>query len=298
MKSLAAFIMRGRVQAVIGVAGLALLSLMVPLVSLFSSAALGLVTLRMGARESLWVLAVSALVAAVAGTLLMGNLQAATVYGLLLWVPVWPVAMLLRTSGQLALALEAGLALALLAVVGAYLVTGDPSQLWEGSLQRLLESMREHAPPGFEASEASERLQFFAHYMTGVAAAGSLMSLVLGLLIARWWQAALYNPGGFRAEFVALRLHTGAGYAGLACIALALLADGGVSEFAWNMSAVFFVLFAVAGFSIVHALLGRKGFWLGGIYLALLVIPQILLPVAFLGFSDPWLNWRRRLMRS
>lgn len=298
MKSLAAFIMRGRLQAVVGVAGLALLSLMVPLVSLFSSAALGLVTLRTGARESLWVLAVSGVVAAAAGVLLMGNFQAAIVYGLMLWVPVWPVAMLLRLSGQLALALEAGLVMALLAVIGVYLAVGEPSQLWSESLQHMAASMREHAPPGFDASEAGERLQVFAHYLTGVLAAGSLMSLVLGLLIARWWQAALYNPGGFRAEFVSLRLHTPAGYAGLACIALALLSDGGVAEFAWNLSAAFFVLFAVAGFSIVHALLGRKGFWLGGIYVALLVIPQILLPVAFLGFSDPWLNWRRRLTRS
>lgn len=298
MKSLAVFIMRGRAQAVIGVAGLALLSLMIPLVSLFSSAALGLVTLRTGARESLWVLLASVAVAAVSGVLLLGNGQAGLVYGLLLWVPVWPVALLLRVSGQLTLALEAGLVLALLAVTGVFLVTSDPSALWSESLQRILDSMREHAPPGFDAAEVSDRLQFFAHYMTGVAAAGSLMSLVLGLLIARWWQAALYNPGGFRAEFVALRLHTATGYAGLTVIALALLAGGGVAEFAWNISAVLFVLFAVAGFSVVHALLGRRGFWLGGVYVALLVIPQILLPVAFLGFSDPWLNWRQRLMRS
>lgn len=298
MKNLAAFIMRGRIQAVVGVAGLAMLSFMIPLVSLFSSAALALVALRTGARESSWVLAVSMAVAAAAGILLIGNIQAALVYGLLLWVPVWPVALLLRFSGQLALALEAGLVLAVLAVVAVYLVAGDPSQLWAESLQRIAQSMSEHAPPGFDASQAGERLQFFAHYMTGMVAAGSLVSLVLGLLIARWWQAALYNPGGFRAEFVGLRLHAVIGYAGLACIGFALLTEGGAAEFAWNASVVFFVLFAVAGFAVVHAILGRRAFLLGGVYVALLILPQILLPVAFLGFSDPWLNWRRRLIRS
>ncbi|MBS1211507.1 MAG: hypothetical protein H6R26_123 [Proteobacteria bacterium] len=290
--------MRGRTQAVIGVAGLALISLMIPLVSLFSSAALALVALRMGARESLWVLAVSAVVATLAGTLLMGSVQVALVYGLLLWVPVWPVALLLRTTGQLALALEAGVVLGVLAVVAVYLLTGDPAQLWSENLQRFLQPMLEHAPPGFDSQQVSERLQFFAHYMTGLAAAGSLMSLIFGLLIARWWQASLFNPGGFRAEFVGLRLHTGVAYAGVGCIAAALLAGEGVAEFAWNTSAVFFVLFAVAGFAVMHSLLGRKNFLLAGLYVSLLILPQILLPVAFVGFSDPWLNWRRLMSRS
>jgi len=40
-----------------------------------------------------------------------------------------------------------------------------------------------------------------AHFMSGVAAAGSVYGLLFGLFLARWWQAALYNPGGFRADY-------------------------------------------------------------------------------------------------
>ena len=53
MQALASFTMRGRSQAVLVAAVCALLSLIVPLVGLISSAAVALVTLRQGAVEGL-----------------------------------------------------------------------------------------------------------------------------------------------------------------------------------------------------------------------------------------------------
>ncbi len=42
--------------------------------------------------------------------------------------------------------------------------------------------------------------------IAGMMGAGTAMSAVLCLLLARYWQAALYNPGGFGEEFQALAL--------------------------------------------------------------------------------------------
>ena len=35
---------------------------------------------------------------------------------------------------------------------------------------------------------------------------GYVINLTVALLLARWWQSALFNPGGFKAEFLTLRL--------------------------------------------------------------------------------------------
>jgi hypothetical protein len=295
VKILAAFVMRGRWQSVLGVAGLAVASMAIPLMSLFSSAALGLVALRRGARESFLVLCVSAAVAGLSGMFLTGSSVVAMTYGLLLWVPVWPVAILLRSTAQLGLTLEAAALLALLVVLGIFLVLSDPAALWQETLLQLVQPMFEHAPAGFDRAQVSNNLSTFAHYMTGVAVAGSLAGLVFGLLVARWWQAMLFNPGGFRTEFVALRLHAASGYAWLAVIGLGVLADGVWAELAWNLSIPFFVPFVTAGFAVLHAMLAMKRFWLIGLYVAPFFLPQLLLPVAFMGFSDIWLKWRGRL---
>jgi hypothetical protein len=62
--------------------------------------------------------------------------------------------------------------------------------------------------------------------------------------------------------------------------------------------ALFLALFLACGFSILHALLAGKGFWLAGFYLGLFFIPQLLLPIACLGASDVWLHWRKRRARK
>ena len=57
------------------------------------------------------------------------------------------------------------------------------------------------------AEEIKQSIQLFAQFMTGGVAAGTVYGLLFGLFMARWWQSALYNPGGFRAEFLSLKVH-------------------------------------------------------------------------------------------
>ncbi len=298
MRSLAAFVMRGRFQALAAICGLALASLALPPLSLLSSALLALVALRQGAMESAWVLALALLGLGLGGVLLAGDALDALLYGALLWLPVWPMALLLRATRRLEWALEAATGLGLLAVFGVYLLADNPAALWRERAQLFVQPMLDNAPADFDATNLAKALDLFSHYLTGVMAGGSAMSVMLGLLIARWQQAVLFNPGGFRAEFVALRLHTGVAYAALACLAAGMLGSGGLAEFAWNLNIVFLMLCTLGGFSVLHAALGGKGFWMAGIYVALLIIPQFLLPsVALLGLSDAWLDWRKRSVR-
>jgi uncharacterized protein YybS (DUF2232 family) len=89
-------------------------------------------------------------------------------------------------------------------------------------------------------------------------------------------------------------------YAGLAGIlAGLLLAGGSFAEFVWNLNGIFLVLFTLGGFSILHAVMGGKGLKMFIIYLALLFIPKWLLPpIALLGMSDLWVDWRKYAIKS
>ena len=299
MRFLAAFVMRGRLQAMAAICGLALASLLLPPFSMLSSALLGLVALRQGVKESGWVLLVSLLCLGLGGVLLAGDASAAVVYGVLLWLPVWPMALILRETRRLEWALESATALGLLAVLGVYLFVGDPAALGRERLNLFVQPMLENAPADFDAGALAQALDLFSHYLTGAMAGSSVVSLVLSLLIARWLQAVLFNPGGFRGEFVALRLHGAVAYATLACVAAGALGGGGLAEIGWNLGIVLLMLCTIAGFAIVHALLGGKTFWIVGVYLALVAMPQFLLPpLALLGFSDAWLDWRKQSKRA
>ncbi len=299
MRFLAAFVMRGRLQALAAICGLALASLVLPPLNLISSALLALVALRQGAKKSAWVLLLSLLSLGLGGVLLAGDALEAILYGVLLWLPVWPMALLWRETRRLEWAMEATAGLALLAVFGVYLLVDDPAAMWRQRLQIFVRPMLENAPADFDAAALAQALDLFSHYLGGVAAGSSAMSVILALLIARWQQAVLFNPGGFRSEFVALRPHSGVVYAAVACLLAGGLGSGLLAEIAWNLNIVFLMVFTIVGFSILHAMLGSKGFWIVGFYMALLIIPQFLLPpVALLGLSDAWLDWRKYSRRA
>ena len=294
MKFLAAYVMQGRLQALAAICGLAVASMMLPPISLISTALLALVVLRKGTVESLWVLLLALLGLGLGGVLLTGSAVHAISYGLLLWLPVWPVAAVLRGTRRLDWALETALLLGMTAVMAVYLLVDDPAALWREKMQPFLQAMLENTPTGFDAGSMDKALDFFSHYLTGAMVAASVMSVVLALLIARWQQAVLFNPGGFRSEFVALRMHTAIVYTSLASVATGVLASGYMAEIAWNLSAVFMVLFIISGFSVLHAVLGGKSFWIVGVYFVLFISPQLLLPpIALIGLSDIWLDWRR-----
>lgn len=299
MRALAAFVMKGRAQAVPALVGLTILSWNFSLISLLSTAAVALPTLRKGAPEGAVLMALAVLPVTLAGWLLLGSPLQAAGYTLMLWVPAWLTAVILRESGQLPLALGGAAGLGMLMVLGIYAISDDPAGMWMEELRKFLKPLLEQPRSATEAEALSRSLSAFAHYLTGMVAAGSVLTLALSLLVARWWQAALFNPGGFRAEFLALRLPPLAAYVWLALLAVAWMAGGGVAEIAANLAIPLFVPYLLAGFAVLHALFaGGSGFWLVGIYMGLVFVSPLVLVIVLIGFTDTWVNWRQRLTRT
>ena len=290
MNFLAAYIMRGRMQAMIVASSLALLSLIMPPVSVVSSATVALVTLRRGAFEGLYVLACSSVAAGLLGFLAIGNYQFALLYVMVLWLPVWLISIVLREGRHLSLAVEIAILIGVVGVIGFYLFTSEPAAMWKAVLSQMVPA---DAPVG----DIQRTIDTLAHYMTGIVAAGSVFGLLFGLFLGRWWQANLYNPGGFKQEFLALDTKPRLSIGSVAVVAIALASPGMVSEIAWNVSILLFVLYTVTGTAVLHTVFAGKKlgrYMVPMLYITLFLIPHAMLLVALVGLSDPWLNLRNK----
>ncbi|MCL7420569.1 MAG: hypothetical protein M8364_06665 [Methylobacter sp.] len=291
MRFLAAYIMRGRLQAMIVASSLALLSLIIPPVSIVSSASVALVTLRRGAFEGLYVLVCSSAAASLLGLFLLGSYQFALLYSMMLWLPVWLISIILREGRHLSLAVEFAVLLGMLGVVGFYLYEAEPAVMWKEVLSQMV-------PPNAPVDEIQRTLDVLSHYMTGVVAAGTVFGLLFGLFLGRWWQSVLYNPGGFKQEFLSLNTKPRLAIGSVAVVVVAWVSSGVLSEVAWNMTILLFVLYTCIGTAVMHAVfasmkLGR--YMVPMFYLTLFLIPHAMLPVALVGLIDAWLNLRNKI---
>jgi hypothetical protein len=205
------------------------------------------------------------------------------------------ISIVLREGRSLSLALEIAVWLGVLAVAGIYLYNPESAAMWQQTLNRMFEPML--AAPDVPVEKIKQSFNVLSHYMTGIMAASSVSGLMLGLLLARWWQAVLFYPGGFRQEFLALNTRPAIAFGSVAVLAVGWLGSGAWSEAAWNIAVILLVLYTFIGTAVVHVLLSSmqaKRFLLPGFYLLLLFIPHTLLPVALVGIGDAWLNLRKQ----
>jgi hypothetical protein len=287
--------MRGRSQAALVAATSAVLSLIVPLIGLISSAAVALVTLRKGAREGLIVGAFAGLASGLLAFATLGTPEYAIGFALALWLPVWTLGIVLRRSRSLGLTIHLAALFGLLIVVGIRLQTESPTRYWT----ELLEPVRENLVEGGVVADAvSEQLiAQVSPWMTGAFAATFYFQVLLALFIGRWWQALLYNPGGFGPELRAFRVQSGAGYLALGLLALVPLLDQPmwVSELLLLLAPLFLIQGVAVMHSLARAYSAGHG-WLIGFYALLLVfMPHAEILVTGLGLLDVWVDVRARV---
>lgn len=280
MRALAEFVMRSRRHAL-----LVTLAGVVSVVFCWVGAAvLALVTLRKGAADGAWLLLWALLPAAV--LLLYANDSG-------------PLGLLLGTAA-LALVLRStmSLALAMLASVGVGLVTALLMGLFAGALLEqivgvvgdFLASMEQQF--AVEGAEPITLIRPTTVQVAGMLGAGNAMMSVLCLLLGRYWQAQLYNPGGFGQEFRALAL-PGAVATGLALVGL-VLAAGGLQYRTWGM--IFLVPLTFSGLALVHARARWRGHGTGmltGFYLVWVVFDVVKLALVAVAVVDSWRQFRR-----
>lgn len=299
MKVLAEFILRGLSQAILFVVGTAVLAMMLPPLSVLSGAAVALVTLRNGPRAGAMVMLGSTAFVVLLAYLSLGNLLPGVVFLAVLWLPLWVLGWVLRETRSLALVTTVAGMLGIVGVLAIYAIVGDVSAWWQQMLTAMFEPAMEANGPLADRATVEAILADLSRIMTGIAAAGMSLNVLLCLFLARAWQAQLYNPGGFRSEFHALRLGQKLALVSLGFIALSLLPLGVVSHMAGEIVIVILSLYVIQGLALLHSIVAQRGLhvaWLVVLYLVMLfVMPHLVVLVAVMGLVDTWADFRWRL---
>lgn len=281
MKAIAEFAMRGRFHALaLTVAGAGSI-----LFCWLSASILALATLRKGvgtgAQLLLWALLPSGVLWYAVGD--SGPLMLLVGTGLM--------AALLRLTVSLPLTVLANMAVGVLAGLALLTFGGQYLEQMLAAFDEFLGSLEQQlAQSGGEAVEFARPT---AVQIAGLMGAGTAVLATLCLMLGRYWQAALYNPGGFGSEFRDLRYPPAVALVTVA--AALLLASLGMEYRTWAVIAMLPLSFA--GLALVHARVRAKGqgsTWLTFFYLAWLLLDPVKLVVMALAVADSWFDFRRR----
>jgi hypothetical protein len=294
MRVLADFAMQGRWRAVSAVVVLGGLGVFIPPVAILSAAVVALVALRLGLGQAFFVAGVGALFLGGLVLALMGASPLLGVTaGLAQWLPVAALAEVLRRSVSWAVTLSVAAAVAGILVLLARVVVPDLEQAWVAVGMQMLAPFIENADTSTQDLEAA--LTGVAPFLTGLLAGIFLLSMLLSLMIARYWQALLYNPGAFGPEFRALQL--GRRFS-IALVALALVGQFLNLPIALELAFILAIPFFLQGLAVMHGLTRAQemsGFWLIGMYVLLvLALPQMFLLIVALGAIDGVARLRER----
>ena len=273
MRGLAEYVMHGRRRAIIVV----ILTGLFPMVYCLSAAIVGLVNLRKSANEGLIILLWSLLPAA------------------LFWMAgeSTPVVLMLSTA-ILAQALKHFESWSKVVMLGTVLgILIQLSLVWQGAYvaqlvliidELIILQQNQGVVINYTADElVSLILGFYGAY--------HFATIIMCLLLARWWQSVLYNPGGFKTEFHQLRLEQRFSILLAGFILAAIAGVPPLSSWLVIMS----IAPLLSGMALMHYFVAYRklGFsWLVMAYLlALFVSPMVI----FLGLIDGIINFRKRI---
>ncbi len=286
VKRVVTFIMQSRVNAIMA----ATIGLLFPLLNIATNSIVGVVALRHGTVNGVLVL-VAATVITIAATGWFSSPLVVIVMALTTGLPVLLLAVLLRRSCSLSLSLLGGALLTAAGLLLIEVITGDSLAWWRSLLQRIL------LPPdsGAEAvALSSEALDVLVPLFTKLPIAVFVAS-VFALLIARWCHALIDHPGAFADEYRRMRLSSAVAGLALGVGVWAFISDIALVD---ELMYVVVILFFFQGIAIVHAVVGGRKesqAWVVLMYVMVILVPPSIVMMALIGWSDVWLNYRRRL---
>jgi len=279
--ALANFILRGRVQAL----AVAFIGSFFPLIS---SATIALVALCKGAKEGLllflWLSLILVLIQqASTDNPLLAAVSIASLGIMVIAAKVhrhlasWQWTLLATIAISVACAFSFGLLMG--SEVTAFLTTVE-------AMFAAINSKQQDAKISLDLTESM---------LLGIVATLLAIGSIMSLMLARWWQAGIYNPGGFQKEFHSFKIE-----AKVAVILVAVLLAGqfmSKSSQIWSDLAVLPLL--IAGIALVHCavkLLDQGRQWLAFLYVGFILAGKpVTVILLVLGLTDSLIDLRSRL---
>jgi hypothetical protein len=273
MRGLAEYVMHSRSRAIIVV----LLSGFVPMVYCLSAAVVGLINLRKDAREGLMILLWS-MIPAVFYWVVGDSTPVMLMPGVAL------LAQVLKKTESWSSVVMAGTIVALFIQLSLVWQTTYVTQLTAIIEEALALQRSQGTVLPYSAEQlVALLLSFYGAY--------HFATIISCLVLARWWQAALYNPGGFKQEFQALRLEPGFAIL-LTGLMIAGLADMEPLD-AWI--SIMSIPPMLAGLALMHYVISHKKLSSSWLVIGYLLVFFFMPALALVGLADSVLNVRKRI---
>ena len=279
MRALAEFIMRGRAQA-------ALVAFFGNLLPLISPASVSLVTLNKGLSEgallTLWALLPLLIAFFVSDINAMVTLS--SIVGV---IGVMAASELLRISASWARTLVFVVVFSGVAALVLDFLFAEQAEVFELVIANLFREIQQQQENAFIPGR---------NFLLGVIGYVIALTSVICLVLGRWWQAMLYNPGGFKSEFHQLRLGVGSAAILVAGVVVCNVASQEFSSWVGLLGLPLLLGgLALVHYSVTFYQLGSH--WLVIFYVVLFTVSPLSLVLIGLGFLDSIMNIRSRLVR-
>lgn len=286
MKPFGEFIMRSRRNAGL----LALAFALLPLLNWLSVIIMALVTLRRGAKEGLLILCCVLLPSVVwffmtkNDTILLNIIVGAIV--------VWILAIVLHNTHRWSLVLLTGALVGALVIIALHSSINDINAWWTQKMTAYMQAAGQEMKIDMSAQEAT--IAHMSKIATGLQAGAIFLVDIVWLIVARYWQSLMYNPGKLQPELHNIRLPKWS--------TVLLVLVGGVAYISKlpmliDMLPLLFVAYALAGLSVIHYVVAvRKAnwFWLVLLYASLVfALPYMIAALVVVAICDSWFNLRR-----
>lgn len=283
MRALAQYIMRGRMQA-------AVVAFFGSLLPLISPAAVSLVTLSKGPAEGFLVLLWGSLPLLIAFYVsgVSPMITLATSVGM---VVVLVSSAVLRQTLSLSRTL---LVMVLVSTAGTLMLNllfSDSARELEVLVADMFSRLQE------QGETTAAPFQPGRVFLLGVIGYVVALTSVACLVLARWWQATLYNQGGFQREFHQLRFSPAVALLLVVGVTACYMSPQEYGSWAGLLGLPLFLAgIGLVHFTVSHYQVGAH--WLAIFYVGLVIIGPLSLVLVGLGLLDSILNIRTRLVKG
>lgn len=292
MKKLGRYLLANDTRAAI----VAFLCTLLPLIGFpggfIATIVVGLMTLQKGYKSGLFVLAFVALPAIALFVLRQfeyGLFDILLIHSILVWI----FALVLRRWNSWSVVLESMAVVGAAGVIALHSFVPEIHHFWVNVLTHFYKQYSLANAFKLTPAKTSDFIHHVAPLATGSAAFLLFFGIFIQLILARWWQSAIFSLGSVHQEFIKIRIDR---------IAAVVLIAATVCVYwqpAWliDLYPVLLLPFMVAGLSFVHQMMAKRKkmiFLLIVMYIALFILNFIMVVLlALLGFIDSWLHLQK-----
>ena len=277
MRVLAEFIMRGRMQA-------GLVVFFGNLVPFVSPAAVSLTTLTKGFSESVLLLSLALMPLLIALYVSDDANAILTLLSITSILCVWSASRFMKLRSSWSEVLIFVVIFSTVATILISVLFNEKLLALEGLIEEFFkEALQDENKPIVSTS-----------FLLGVSGYVIALTSVIALVLGRWWQSMLYNPGGFKLEFHQLRFSVTTSI----IILIGILFSEVVLHDYSSWSSLLSLPLMLSGIALLHysvAFFQLGSYWLVVFYLALLFLSPMSIMLVGMGVLDSIFNIRSRL---